>query len=153
MKLAELISQTHFESPAQEALLNVIATGAYIQAETGAAVAREGITTAQYNALRILRGAHPEPATCSYIGERLLDRTPDVTRLIARLQKAGLVTRSRADYDRRVVEVRLTDEGLAVLAALDEPVRAGTARLAGHLTEDEQRTLSLLLEKVRTDQV
>lgn len=153
MTLTDLICQSRFESPEQEAILNVHATAAWISSELSAVMAEGGITPSQYNVLRILRGRDPQHCTCSEIGERLLDRTPDVTRLLVRLEGAGLVHRERAEHDRRVVEVRITEAGLGLLASLDEPVRASMRRAGQHLTDAELATLSLLLERLRTDQV
>ena len=152
MTLADLIRQDRFASPAQEALLNVLATASYVQGEVSGALGPHGVTTAQFNVLRILRGRHPEPYTCSEIGERLLDRTPDVTRLLVRLESRGYVARQRAAHDRRVVEVQITDAGLAVLDDLDGPVQARIDRIGSHLTADQLETLSGLLEALRTDQ-
>ena len=152
MTLADLIQQTRFASPALEAILNVFATASYVSGEMTATLAPHGVTQAQYNVLRILRGRHPERYTCSDIGCRLLDRTPDVTRLLERLEGRGLVRRQRAEHDRRVVEVEITDAGLALLGTLDGPVAETTGRLGGHLTEAELETLSGLLERLRTDQ-
>ena len=150
--LADLIKQDNFESPAHEAILNVMVTYPWIMGELSAAMAEHDLTPAQYNVLRILRGCHPENATCSYIGERLLDRTPDVTRLLNRLQRAGLIDRRRAAHDRRIVEVCVTDEGLQRLKKADKPVGDITHRLAATLTEEEHRTLSGLLEKLRSSE-
>ncbi|HEX9952943.1 MAG TPA: MarR family transcriptional regulator [Rubricoccaceae bacterium] len=152
MTLSDLIQQPRFESPAQEAVLNVLATESWVASRMSDALARYGVTTAQYNVLRILRGHTSGPMTCSQIGSRLLDRTPDVTRLLARLERAGLVTRTRAEHDRRAVEVAITDAGRTVLAALDTPARDAVDRLARHLSEDELATLSSLLERLRSDQ-
>ncbi len=150
--LSDLIKQDHFESPAQEAMLNVMVTYPWLMGELASALSDVDLTPAQYNVLRILRGRHPERATCSYIGERLLDRTPDVTRLLNRLQRAGLIDRRRAAHDRRIVEVCITDEGLERLERADEPVRAAIRRLTAGLTEDEHRSLSTLLEKLRVSE-
>lgn len=152
MTLADLIQQTHFPTPAHEAVLNVVATDAWISGEMSGALSGFDVTRAQYNVLRILRGGHPTPYACSEIASRLLDRMPDVTRLLARLEANGLVRRSRAEHDRRVVEVEITDEGLAVLGRLDEPMEATIAHLTAHLTDEELVTLSRLLDKLRTDQ-
>ncbi len=152
MILSDLIQQTEFDSPAQEALLNIIATSAWLGSEMSGAMAASDITRAQYNVLRILRGQHPGHYTCSEIAERLLDRTPDVTRLLVRLEKSDLILRRRAAYDRRVVEVEITDAGLAVLAKLDGPVRSLMEALTVHVSAAELETLSRLLEKLRTDQ-
>lgn len=152
MTLAELIRQDRFASPGQEALLNVFVTASWASSVISDALAPHGVTQAQYNVLRILRGAHPDCYTCSEIGERLLDRTPDVTRLLIRLEGRGLVKRQRAERDRRVVEVEVTDEGLEVLGRLDEPVREAIGRLVRHLSASELGVLSDLLERLRTDQ-
>lgn len=152
MKLTELIKQNRFGSPAQEALLNVVVTGSWIMNELGAAMEPYGVTFVQYNVLRVLRGSHPEKLTCSAIGERLLDRTPDVTRLLDRLERAGLTHRERAEHDRRVVEVGITERGLEVLERMQASVEAVQQRLTRHLSQEEQRQLSELLERLRTDQ-
>jgi DNA-binding MarR family transcriptional regulator len=150
--LAELIKQDRFASPAQEAMLNVLVTYPWIMGELATAMATQGLTPAQYNVLRILRGAHPERVPCSYIGERLLDRTPDVTRLLDRLQRAGLIDRRRAEHDRRVVEVAISDAGITRLAELEQPVGDMVRRLMAGLSEAEQHQLSQLLEKLRSQQ-
>ena len=152
MTLSDLIQQTRFASPAHEAVLNVLATDAYLGGQMSDTLAPFGVTQAQYNVLRILRGHHPDRYACSEIAERLLDRTPDVTRLLARLESRGLVTRARAEHDRRVVEVGITDGGLELLQRLDAPVDATIERVTSHLTGAELATLSGLLERVRTDQ-
>ncbi len=153
MTLGDLIQQPRFASPAQEAVLNVFATSSWITSEIQAALSPHGVTQAQFNVLRILRGKHPDHYACSEIAERLLDRTPDVTRLLVRLESRGLIRRQRAEHDRRVVEVEITDAGLDVLSALDAPVQDSIDRTAAHLSDDELRTLSELLERLRTDQV
>lgn len=78
-----------------------------------------GLTPNQYNVLRILRGSSPAGLTCGQIAERMITRDPDVTRLTDRLVRSGLAERARAEADRRVVEVRITAQGLAVLAGLE----------------------------------
>lgn len=148
--LSALIKQDRFASSAHEALLNVLVTYPWLMGALAAAMEPYDLTPAQYNVLRILRGHHPARATCSSIGERLLDRTPDVTRLLDRLERAGLVERRRADYDRRVVEVAITDAGLDRLDRMDRPVQDAIARLTAGLTPDEHAVLSRLLDKLRT---
>ena len=152
MTLGDLIQQTRFESAEQEALLNVLATASYVTSEINATLAPHGITHPQYNVLRILRGRRPDRYACSEIAERLLDRTPDVTRLLVRLEGRGLVHRQRAEHDRRVVEVEVTPAGLSLLDRLDGPVAETLARLTSHLDDEETATLSALLERVRADQ-
>ena len=130
----------------------MLVTESWVMSEFTATLAPLDITPAQYNVLRILRGAHPQPQTCSAIAERLLDRTPDVTRLLVRLERAALIARRRAEHDRRVVEVSITEKGLDLLSRLDEPMEQAVERLTQHLSAEELQTLSSLLNRLRTDQ-
>ncbi len=151
MKLSERIKQTRFASPAQEALLNILVTSSWLLNELSALMAPFGVTPTQYNVLRILRGSHPGKLTCTEIGRRMLDRTPDVTRLLNRLERAGLVTRSRASHDKRVVEVSITEKGLELLARMQPVVDAAQERLMSRLSPEELRLLSELLDRLRVD--
>src|SRR6202048_4713155 len=81
-----------------------------------------GLTGAQYNVLRILRGAEPEGLGCRGIGERMISHDPDMTRLLDRMEKRGLITRERQTDDRRVVKTRITPQALSLLKTLDQPV-------------------------------
>ena len=134
-------------------MLNVLATESWLSSEVSAALAPHGITRSQYNVLRILRGNHPDCYACSDVGERLLDRTPDVTRLLVRLEGQGLVERKRSKLDRRVVEVQITEAGLDLLSKIDAPLDEAITRAGRHLTDAEHAELSRLLEKLRTDQI
>ena len=82
-----------------------------------------GLTSAQYNVLRILRGAGPDGLPCNAIGERMISRDPDMTRLLDRMEKRELITRERQQQDRRVVKARITSEGLKLLKKMDAPIR------------------------------
>jgi DNA-binding MarR family transcriptional regulator len=108
---------------------------------------RAGLSGAQYNVLRILRGAPRAGAPCQYIGERLLTRVPDVTRLLDRLGAAGLVTRRRSDEDRRVVLARLTAAGRELLARLDAPVAELHRRQLAGLSLKDLAALNRALEQ------
>ena len=152
MKLSELIKQDRFRSSGQEAMLNVLVTSSWITSAMAAAMAPYGITPAQYNVLRILRGSHPETLTCSELGARLLDRTPDVTRLLNRLERNGLIRRERASHDRRVVEVGIAEEGLALLERMHDDVEAVQERITGPLSPEEHARLITLLERLRANQ-
>jgi DNA-binding MarR family transcriptional regulator len=112
-----------------------------------------GLSVAQYNVLRILRGASATGDTglrCAEVGDRLMTRDPDVTRLLDRLEKQALIARARSEQDRRVVTTRITPKGLEVLAQLDEPVEALHKRQLGHLTSGTLRALCGLLEDARS---
>ena len=108
-----------------------------------------GLTGAQYNVLRILRGAEPEGLACRGIGERMISHDPDMTRLLDRMEKRGLITRARQTDDRRVVKTRITSAGLLLLKNLDQPVRELHKRQFHHLPAARLKTLAELLEEVR----
>lgn len=108
----------------------------------------EDVSAVQYNVLRILRGC-PEGLTCGEIGNRMITRDPDITRLLDRLEKRELISRVRGEKDRRIVLARITPGGLDVLARLDQPVRDMHRRLLGHLGADNLRALGELLALCR----
>lgn len=149
--LARRIRQSSFESPAQEALLNVLVAAGAIRQCVDEACARAGLTQGQYNVLRILRGAHPEGYPRCDIAVRMLERAPDVTRLIDRLAAQGLVERVRGTADRRLSVTRITRAGLEVLRRLDRPVAAIARALERRLGEPELRELSRLCEALYGD--
>jgi DNA-binding MarR family transcriptional regulator len=109
----------------------------------------QGLTGTQYNVLRILRGAEPEGLACSGIGERMISHDPDMTRLLDRMEKRGLISRQRQTDDRRVVKTRITPAGLNLLKSLDQPVRELHKRQFRHLPIARLKTLAQLLEEVR----
>jgi DNA-binding MarR family transcriptional regulator len=109
------------------------------------------LTTNQYNVLRILRGSHPARLACSDIAARMIDRDPDITRLVDRLEKRGLVKRIRSDRDRRVVEVGISANGVRVVRGLDAHVRRLPKALLGHLGPERLRQLGDLLGAVIAD--
>ncbi len=106
------------------------------------------VSSTQYNVLRILRGA-PEGLACGEIGNRMITKDPDITRLLDRLEKRGLVARCRENEDRRTVMTRITNKGLELLARLDAPVQAEHQRQLGHLGRERMRKLTELLRACR----
>ncbi len=110
-----------------------------------------GLTGAQYNVLRILRGAG-EGLACKEIGERMISRDPDITRLLDRMEKRGLITRERQSDDRRVVKTRVTAKGLGLLKGLDQPVRELHKRQFQRLSASRLGALATMLEEIRLQQ-
>jgi DNA-binding MarR family transcriptional regulator len=108
-----------------------------------------GLTGAQYNVLRILRGAEPEGLACRGIGDRMISHDPDMTRLLDRMEKRGLITRERQADDRRVVKTRITPRGLTLLKTLDQPVRDLHKHQFRHIPATRLKSLGRLLEEVR----
>ena len=109
----------------------------------------EELSSTQYNVLRILRGA-PEGLPCGEIGNRMITRDPDITRLLDRLEKRGLVSRCRETKDRRMVLTRITDTGLELLARLDEPVQEVHRAQMGHLGRERLQELVELVRAARS---
>lgn len=104
------------------------------------------LSLAQYNVLRILRGAGTDGLTCGGVSDRLIQHDPDVTRLLDRLEKRALIERHRDQKDRRVVRTAITDAGLALLATLDGPVDAIHEQQFGHLSEEQLQQLMAVVD-------
>jgi DNA-binding MarR family transcriptional regulator len=108
-----------------------------------------GLSPTQYNALRILRGAKDEGRACSEIAERMINRDPDITRLVDRLERRGLVARSREGRDRRVITTRITAAGLTLLESLDRSLEDFNRKMLGPLGKEQLKTLIQLLQEIR----
>ena len=108
----------------------------------------EDLSHTQYNVLRILRGS-PDGLPCGEIANRMITRDPDITRLLDRLEKRGLISRWRETKDRRVVLGRITPNGLKLLTRLDQPVEEAHRKQLGHLGKDRLRALAELLAAAR----
>lgn len=108
----------------------------------------EDLSATQYNVLRILRGA-PDGLPCGEIGNRMITRDPDITRLLDRLEKRELIARSRDSHDRRMVMATITPEGKKLLSRMDEPIREGHRGQLGHLGRERLRQLTELLRDAR----
>jgi DNA-binding MarR family transcriptional regulator len=137
---------TSLEDDAFSALLR---TADYAQARAAEVLKAYDLTPTQYNALRILRGAAPHGLACHEIAARMLTHDPDITRLVARLERRGLAQRRRGERDRRTMSVRITEAGLRLLGRLDTPVHHFLKVLMGSLGEQRLRILLRLLVSVR----
>lgn len=138
-----------FDSPEQEVFLNLWRTYDRLRALEDELFARHGLTAQQYNALRLLRAAHPQTVPTLMLAGRLVSRAPDITRLLDRLADRGLIDRVRPADNRRTVRVGITPAGGAVLDGLAAEVRDCHARQLGHLSDAEMSTLVSLLRKAR----
>jgi len=107
-----------------------------------------GLTPAQYNVLRILRGAEPDGLLCRGIADRMISRDPDMTRLLDRMEKQAWITRERQQDDRRVIKTRITPEGLKLLKKLDQPVHDLHKRQFRHMSAARLKMLAELLDEV-----
>ena len=149
---AEIVQRRPFHSVKAEVAVSILRTAALIERHFAQVVARSGITVQQYNVLRILRGAGSEGLPTLVIRDRMIHAAPGITRLLDKLEKAGLARRDRSSPDRRQVFCHITERGLEVLSDLEEEMREADDFAVGILTEDEQRQLVKLLEGVRAGQ-
>jgi DNA-binding MarR family transcriptional regulator len=138
-----------FTNLEQEASLNLLRTADALLQRISAVLRPYRLSHSQYNVLRILRGAGASGLACREIAGRMITRDPDITRLLDRLEARGLVTRSREEKDRRVIQARITPEGLRVLDELDEPMNEADRRQLEHFGEERLRTFIKLLELAR----
>jgi DNA-binding MarR family transcriptional regulator len=148
-RIGDELKMQRVEAPEQEAFLNVWRTQDQLLADLSALLKTYGISVTQYNVLRILRGAGEGGLSCHDISGRMVARLPDITRLLDRLERNELVSRSRSDNDRRVVITTITEVGRYLLDRLDTPVLDTHRRQFRNLTGAEVKQLNRLLTKVR----
>lgn len=144
--LSRRIKQEKFESPLQESVLNLLIAASHVREKLDEVCSEYGITHGQYNVLRILRGAAPEGHSRCEIAERLLERAPDVTRLIDRLEEQGLAGRLRSKTDRRRSVSRITPKGLALLDRMEPRIQDLYREIADRISLRDRRELSRICE-------
>ena len=145
----ELKQRKPFATTEEVVFLNALRTADHLLRGEVEVLKGADLTFAQYNVLRILRGAGREGISCGEISDRMVTRDSDITRLLDRLEGRGLVERGRDERDRRVVVQRISAKGLALLAGLDEPIQRVHQRQLRHMTRPQLRQLTELLEKAR----
>ncbi|HEY3113500.1 MAG TPA: MarR family transcriptional regulator [Gemmatimonadaceae bacterium] len=139
----------NFRSREQQATLGLLRTADAVKRSLAQVIEPHGITPQQYNVLRILRGAGPDGMPTLTIGERMIEQTPGVTRLVDRLERKGLVARTPCPTDRRRVFCRITPKGLDLLKELDDPINRWDAQAVSVLPPAELDSLINLLDRVR----
>ena len=145
----EIAQEAPFSSVEEEALLNLLRTSDCLQRAFHRKTRDWGVTSTQYNVLRILRGAQPHGLTCSAIGSRMIAAEPDITRLLARLMSLKLIRQQRDPHDRRVVWTQISPAGLELLRQMDPVIQRMPGELLGHLEGAELAELIRLLELAR----
>ena len=145
----EIKQNKPFRTLRQEAQLNLVRTANILSDAFEQMLKPHGITGTQYNVLRILRGAEPDGLCRNDVSQRLLNRMPDATRLLDRMEESGLVTRERSTTDRRLVTTRITKKGRQIVDSLDEAADDQHEKALGHMNEEQLRTLIRLLELAR----
>jgi DNA-binding MarR family transcriptional regulator len=147
--LVEIKQTKPFESKRQEAALNIMLTADALKRGLDLLLKRHGITSSQYNVLRILRGAGEPGLHCNGIAERMITAEPDITRLLMRMERLGLLERRRDGIDRRMVTAFATDRGLQALDEVEAPRRELQDRQFALLSDRDLEALIAGLEKVR----
>lgn len=145
----EIAQNPPFSSAEEEAILNLLRTSDCLQRAFQQKIRGWGLTSTQYNVLRVLRGAQPEGLTCAAIGARMIAAEPDITRLLARLKGLKLIRQHRDHHDRRVVWTQITDAGLKLLRAMDPVIQPAPIELLGHMSRAELAEFIRLLELAR----
>ena len=133
----------------EETTLNIMRTADHLNQQLMDVLKPHGISATQYNVLRILRGAGEAGVSCKDVGSRMVTRDPDITRMMDRLEKRGILTRDRAKEDRRVVTHRITQAGLDLVNQLDRPIEAMHQKIMQRLKPEQLRDLIGLLEELR----
>ena len=145
----EIAQKPPFFSVEEEAILNLLRTSDFLQRAFLKKIQGWGLTTTQYNVLRILRGAQPHGLTCAAIGARMITAEPDITRLLARLKGLKLIRQHRDRHDRRVVWTQIRDAGLKLLGDMDPVIQRVPVELLGHMRRTELAEFIRLLELAR----
>jgi len=145
----EIVQEAPFSSLEEEALLNLLRTSDCINRTFHLKTRHWGVTSTQYNVLRILRGAQPHGLTCSAIGSRMITAEPDITRLLSRLKALKLIRQHRDALDRRVIWTRISEAGLDLLKKMAPVIQRLPRELLGHLDSAELAELIRLLESAR----
>ena len=149
-KLKDEIKQGRpFESLEAEVFLNLMRTADALSRGVEEILKLAGLSHTQYNVLHILRGAGEQGLCCREVAERMITRDPDITRLLDRMERRGLLTRRRDSNDRRVITVRITTAGQKLLSNLDGPLSKHNRNLLSHMNEGDLRKLFELLEAAR----
>ena len=145
----EIAQERPFASVEEEALLNLMRTSDCLHRVFQRRTRRWGITSTQYNVLRILRGAHPQGLTCSAIGDRMITAVPDITRLLSRMKALKLIRQQRDKHDRRVVWTQISAAGLNLLSKMDDEITRMPLEIIGHFKREELAEFIRLLELAR----
>jgi DNA-binding MarR family transcriptional regulator len=142
------IKQNHFESPQQEAAINLLFTHSFINSQMKKVLKTYNVSPQQFNVLRILRGIFPEKVSSAYIKERMIDKESNITRLIDKLINKQYVSRDICPANRRKMDIAITEEGLTDLKGMDELVKK-IDNIFYNIDDDEAVELNRLLDKIR----
>lgn len=148
MEIGKEIKQSKFKNEYQKLAINILYTSSWLNTKHSALLKPYGISSQQFNILRILRGQFPKPATVNLLIDRMLDKSSNASRLVEKLRQKKLVERATCPEDRRAVNVIITEKGLELLNQLDKE-EGNLHKEMGHITEKEAGQLNNLLDKLR----
>tara|TARA_R110002049_G_scaffold282328_3_gene462155 strand:+ start:1029 stop:1478 length:450 start_codon:yes stop_codon:yes gene_type:complete len=148
MRIEDEIKQVKFENEFHKLMINLLFSGKWISDLINNHHKQYGLTSQQYNVLRILRGQHPKSATVNLISTRMIDRMSNVSRLIDKLESKGYAERISCKNDRRQVDINITKQGLDLLKKIDGQQSEIDQKL-NNLSEEEAATFNKLLDKLR----
>ena len=149
MRIEDEIQQKKFKSEYQKAHINILFTAAWLNQQNQQILKPLGISSQQFNILRILRGMHPQPASIKLLTERMIDKMSNASRLVDKLLAKDLVQRSESGADRRRVDVLITDKGLQLLEKASIAVEDSLQQEMAMLSEEEAARLNELLDQLR----
>jgi len=151
VKLEDILKQKNFKNAREKVVVNLVYTHSWLQPLLRQIFSEFGLTQAQYNVLRILRGQYPESASILLIQERMIFKQSDVSRLVDRLLAKGLVKRKTCGLDRRKMDVLITKKGHEILDDIETPLTERQYQITRNLDDDEILTLNSLLDKLRNE--
>ncbi len=147
-RIEEVIKQKQFKSEYQKLVTNIFYTNSWLNLSLREVLKPYQLSMQQYNLLRILRGQHPKPVSVNLLIDRMLDKTSNASRLVEKLRLKDLVERKECGHDRRKVDILITQNGLDLLAELDQSITQFETKLMS-LSEEEALLLNNLLDKLR----
>jgi DNA-binding MarR family transcriptional regulator len=148
MKLEEELQQNKFQSEHQKAILNILFTSNWLESDSARILKPLGISSQQYNVLRILKGQGESAISVNDIMSRMIDKMSNASRLVEKLRKKELIERVICEHDRRQVDIRITNKGLKLLKEADKEM-GRFADIISKITDKEAKALSAILEKIR----
>ena len=150
MSLEEQIKQKSFTSEAEKAIVNISFTQSYFAGLLNSALKQYNVSIQQFNVLRILKGQHPKPVSVNDITDRMIDKMSNASRLVEKLRLKGFVERNKCSFDKRQVDVSITNSGIAILDQLNLVI-GGLISSHNHVSSEEYQQINTLLDKIRKD--
>ena len=149
--IKERLVVSEFRSPIHEALLGLLVASSHMRSSIDNLMGEFGISTEQYNILRILRGVYPNAHTCGEVSKRMIDRSPDITRRIDSMESAGLVSRNKSEEDKRIVMVTITEKGRELLGKIDPRVEELESTIGKRFSAEECEHFSDMCSRFLTE--